>query len=209
MANGDTKERIFDAAERLFIERGFAGASLRAVTREAGVNLAAVHYHFGSKEALLGAVLERHFAPLNRRRLELLDKLEANAAGRPLEVEDVLETFLSPLLEYPQGSTRVRPLFARLLAEPRHLLRPILGEEFKQTGLRYFRALQNALPGLPVRELLWRFQFVIGATNHLVSEQIAHEFDVGQRAPGDTLQRLVAFLAAGMRTTHVGEETEV
>jgi AcrR family transcriptional regulator len=72
LASKDTKERILDAAERLFAAHGFAGTSLRAVTKEAGVNLAAVHYHFGTKEDLLRAVLSRIVIPVNRERLEML-----------------------------------------------------------------------------------------------------------------------------------------
>src|SRR5215213_6345048 len=83
LASKDTKERILDAAERLFPAHGFAGTSLRAVTKEAGVNLAAVHYHFGTKEDLLRAVLGRIVIPVNRERLEMLEKVEAAAGSDP------------------------------------------------------------------------------------------------------------------------------
>ena len=76
----DTKERILDVAERLFADRGFPATPLRDITSEAGVNVASVNYHFGSKEALLAAVLERRLHPVNARRLELLDAIES-AAG--------------------------------------------------------------------------------------------------------------------------------
>ena len=59
---GNTKDRILDVAETLFADNGFAATSLRDITREAGVNIAAVNYHFGSKDGLLGAVLERRIA---------------------------------------------------------------------------------------------------------------------------------------------------
>ena len=77
----ETKNRILDAAERLFADFGYKATSLRDITSEAGVNLASVNYHFGSKEALLAALLERNFAPVNRRRIELLDALEASTDG--------------------------------------------------------------------------------------------------------------------------------
>src|SRR5688572_23669682 len=77
-----TKERLLNAAERLFAARGFAGTSLREVTAEAGANVAAVHYHFGSKEELLRAVLSRIVAPVNAERLTLLERVEAEAARR-------------------------------------------------------------------------------------------------------------------------------
>ena len=204
MKPADTKERIFDAAERLFVERGFAGSSLRAVTGEAGVNLAAVNYHFGSKEELLRAVFRRRFGPMNQLRLEALDTLEARCAGGPPRVEEVLETFLRPLLEQQESSRNshngvgTRALVARLVAEPRHLLRPLLQEEFAEVARRYFVAMRRALPDVPTRELLWRFQFVTGAINQVIAEDASDQLPLDEHPPADTLQRMVAFLGAGL-----------
>ena len=86
----DTKDRILDTAERLFADKGYPATSLRDITNEAGVNLAAVNYHFGSKEALLSAVLDRRIGPVNEKRLELLDAAEAQAGNQPLALETVL-----------------------------------------------------------------------------------------------------------------------
>src|SRR6266403_224509 len=86
----DTASRIIDAAERLFIRDGIDATSLRAVTREAAVNVAAIHYYFGSRDELLAAVLDRIVTPVNDRKIVLLEQaLEANK-GRPLEVEGLL-----------------------------------------------------------------------------------------------------------------------
>ena len=92
----DTKEQILDVAERLFADRGFHATPLRDITSEAGVNLASVNYHFGSKEALLAAVLERRLSPVNARRLELLDAIEAAAGTGAPNAEEVIRAFLSP-----------------------------------------------------------------------------------------------------------------
>src|SRR2546426_8090555 len=88
----DTKTRILDTAEKLFGEKGFDATSLRDITAEAQVNLAAVNYHFQSKESLMDAIIERRFEPVNRRRMEMLD-----AAGPSPTVEQIVEAFLSPL----------------------------------------------------------------------------------------------------------------
>src|SRR4051812_14563130 len=104
----DTKTRILDAAEKLFAENGFDGTSLRDITTEARVNLAAVNYHFQTKESLIDAVIERRIMPINRRRMEMLE-----AAGRPPSVEQVVEAFLAPLL-MPEVLPAV-PLIGRLL----------------------------------------------------------------------------------------------
>lgn len=63
----DTRSALLVAARRLFAQRGFDGASIRAITREAGANLGAVTYHFGSKRALYAAVLEEGLRPLAAR----------------------------------------------------------------------------------------------------------------------------------------------
>ena len=75
----ETREKILDTAERLIGEQGYAATSLRQIITEAGVNLAAVHYHFGSKEELLDAVVMRKAGPVNEARLAALDLVEQEA----------------------------------------------------------------------------------------------------------------------------------
>src|SRR5579871_5345079 len=94
-----TKDRILDTAERLFARDGFEATSLRAITAEAGVNLAAVNYHFQSKEALVRAVIGRRMGPVNEKRLAMLDACETAAGDGPLPLEGVLEAFVRPVLE--------------------------------------------------------------------------------------------------------------
>src|SRR5260221_13122997 len=104
----DTKQRILDSAERLFAEYGFAGVSLRAIIADAKVNLAAIHYHYRSKEALFDAVILRRLEPINRERLALLDSYE-----KPT-LDKVLEDFLAPAFRVgadPDGGPTLLPLF--------------------------------------------------------------------------------------------------
>src|SRR6185295_9673608 len=105
----DTKQRILDVAERLFAEQGFAGTSLRSIIADAEVNLAAVHYHFRSKEALLEAVLIRRIGPLNEQRLTLLDQF-----GKTPELEEVLTAMFDPTIRMFLGSGEGR-IFGRLV----------------------------------------------------------------------------------------------
>ena len=93
-----TRQRILSSAETLFAERGFETVSLRDITGAAAANVAAVNYHFGSKERLIDAVIERHVVPINGERLELLDGLAAKYLEEPLPVEEILRAFLSPVL---------------------------------------------------------------------------------------------------------------
>jgi AcrR family transcriptional regulator len=95
----ETRDRLLDAAEKLFAERGFDGASMRALTQAAGVSVSAANYHFGSKEALLRATPLRRVEPLNRRRLECLDEVERDAVGQPLILESILEAIQRPIID--------------------------------------------------------------------------------------------------------------
>src|SRR2546421_11243442 len=109
----ETRTRILDVAEELFMQHGFEGASMRMLTAKAGVNLAAVNYHFGSKHALIEAVFRRRLDPMNAARIAALAELESGS--RPAEAEAIIRAFITPglrLLEDAKGGGRN---FARLL----------------------------------------------------------------------------------------------
>lgn len=204
MARTNTRERILDAAERLFAAHGFAGTSLRAVTREAEVNLAAVHYHFGTKEDLLRAVLDRVVVPVNRERLERLGQLEAGSGDEPLSVEGILEAFLAPTLrsirDLGERGVIITRLLGRSYTEPIELVQRLAREQFGEVEQRFTEALGRALPHLPEAELHWRFKFIVGVLTFVMAdagrpgEYAADLSDVDGMAG-----RLVAFLAAGLQ----------
>lgn len=209
---GQTKEKLIRAAEDLFAEQGIARASLRAITQKAGANLAAVNYHFGSKEALIAAVFAVRLGPLNRERLELLDEYEEAAGNEPAEPEVVVRAFVYPVLRMIQRE-RGGHAFARLVgqafSEPGEGIRKILIEQFREVIERFTAALSSALPHLPKDEIFWRFHFMVGAMVHTAGlGSLVHEFSGGLCNPLDiegVTQRLVGFLGAGMRHTAVGE----
>ena len=201
-----TKERILDTAERLFAKQGYAATSLRGIIAEAGVNLAAVHYHFHSKEALLEALILRRSVPANRERLALLDRFEKEAAGNPPSLERVIEAFVAPTLQMsrdPQtGGIVFMKLLGRLHAEG-VLLPRILTSQFGEVLERFGAALRAALPDLPPEELSWRLNLAVGALAQTLRggskdlETISNfplSFD-----SENILERLVAFLSAGFR----------
>jgi AcrR family transcriptional regulator len=194
----DTKEKILDTAERLIGEQGYAATSLRHVIAEAGVNLAAVHYHFGSKEELLDAVVARKVAPVNEARLARLDRVEAEAGSALPNVERILEAFLIPTAEVAEGSPDFVRLMGRMLAEG--VMPGIVERHFQATGRRFVTALRRALPELPQEELLWRVHFMVGAMAHAMCG--APIFPLAAGHPADMelrMQRLVTFLGAGFR----------
>ena len=203
----DTKERLLAAAERIFAERGFEGASLRAVTRAAGTSVSAANYHFGSKRALLRATLRRRVEPVNRLRLERLDALEAAAAGAPLALEALLDAFLRPAFEVraaaPEGSAYYRQVAARLYSDPPELVSDLKRELFRPVFERFFAALQRALPDHPPEALGLAFQFMVGTVIHVMSGHLEGALGVedGDARPSDeeVLARMLAFAAGGRR----------
>lgn len=195
-----TKEKILDTAERLFAEQGIGGTSLRQIIGVAGVNLAAVHYHFGSKENLLEAVFVRRIERVNRERLEMLDRYEA--AGSPT-LEQVLESMVAPTLAVAHDPER--RIFVKIMARM-HVeeeLRPIFSKHLNQVIGRFRAAIERALPGVPEPELTWRMHFAIGVMAHtMVGLDKMEMFTGGRYRPGPNepaVESLVNFMAAGLR----------
>jgi len=206
MAVNDTKERILDTAERLFAEHGYAATSLRSIIAAAGVNLAAVHYHFHSKEALLEAVILRRSVPANQARLALLDELEREAGDDPPVLEGVIEAFIAPTFRMARdphsGGMVFMHLMGRLHAEG-DLLPGIIQAHFGEVLRRFGAALRRALPELPSQELSWRVNLAIGALAQNLrsgSPDPVAIADLSVSFDSETaLERLVAFLSAGFR----------
>ena len=199
----DTKERILEAAEELFIQRGFAATSVRAVTSAAGVNLGAVNYHFGTKEGLFEAVVHWRVAPVNRETQKRLEELEARVGAETPSVEEILEAYVAPVLTTWQDQPDVPRRIGRLYGEPQSLVHPLLEREFGDLSRRFLATLIRAVPFVDPEELSWRFQFTIGAMVHMVTVEAPVELlpGVAQAAesPARLLDRLVRFAAAGLR----------
>jgi AcrR family transcriptional regulator len=199
----ETHGKILDTAERLFGDQGYAGTSLRQIIAAAGVNLAAIHYHFGSKEELLDHLVMRKAGPLNEERLALLDRYEADAGSGPVPLEKVLHAFLEPPLLWVKKSPDFTKLMGRLYGEG--LMPSIAEKHFQTVKVRFTAALGRALPHLREQELALRLQFMVGA--------MAHTMMLGWQhfpAEGDLVVReLAAFIIGGLRAPAVlGENTE-
>jgi AcrR family transcriptional regulator len=206
----DTRQRILDAAEELFMQHGFEGTSMRLVTGAAEVNLAAVNYHFGSKEELMQAVLRRRLEVINRERMRLLDEAEAKAAGEPLKPSVIIDCFFGTLLrvaadQQAGGGTFLR-LLGRTVTEPSHFIRTFMSTEYADVLERYKQAMFRSLPHVPKAEIVWRFHFMLGATSyaiagtdtlHLVTDWQLEEGAVEQDKY--LLPRLMSFMLGGLR----------
>lgn len=163
MSGADTPEALLDAAEELFARKGLQGTSLREITRKARANLAAVHYHFGSKDALVRAVLVRRAGDLNQARLELLDGLEERAGKKAVPVEEIMHAFLSPTAHFLKAHTHFMRMVGRVFSDPDDKLRKFWMSQFDEVVRRFPMALSRSLPDLPVAEVFWRMLFIVGA----------------------------------------------
>ncbi|MGD1091715.1 MAG: TetR family transcriptional regulator [Bryobacteraceae bacterium] len=192
----DTKSKILDVAENLFGNYGFEATSLRDITAKAQVNLAAVNYHFQSKDSLIDAVIERRIAPVNRRRLEMLD-----AAGPNPTVEQIAEAFIAPVIE--RDPSPITALMGRILSTPDQFITRVFKKHLVVVAQRFTDAIGQALPELSPAERLWRMHFMGGAMahvlgwSHLLPELTGGLCDASDRKA--VTARLVRFLAAGLR----------
>lgn len=206
-----TKRSLLDAAEVLFARQGFAATSMREIAAEAGVNLAAAHYHFGGKRGLMEAVLQRRVIPLNQERLQRLDEIETRAGRRRLPLEALLEAFVGPALRMadtvPGGGESFARLMGRTFIEPDRELHTFFIDLFKDVASRFIPAIQQALPGVPGPDLFWRLHFMIGSLAHTMGDQERlRVISGGQVDPTETpmaIRQLVAFIAGGLRAPAV------
>jgi AcrR family transcriptional regulator len=201
----ETRSRILDSAERLFAERGFEAVSLRQITRDADVNIAAIHYHYGSRERLLRAVLDRVIVPLNRMRLEMLDQALDTRHGEPLPVGVVLDAFIRPDLEAiddlrnGRGVT-VAQLVGRTYSTASPVIRRIGAEQFGLVWTRFNTELSRSMPGVPPDEIQWRLSCVVGVIVslfvHATPPGVPGRFDTDDIE--GTLTRIISFVEPGL-----------
>jgi AcrR family transcriptional regulator len=194
----DTKTRILDAAEKLFGDKGFDTTSLRDITSEADVNLAAVNYHFQSKDSLIDAVIARRVEPINQTRREML-----TAAGPNPTVKQILTAFLSPLVSL--DVSLIAPLMGRVLVTPDVCRIQLFKKHMLPVAQLFTAALQKALPDLNETEVLWRLTFTAGAMAHIMARSVhIQDLTSGKCDPTDrpaVLARLVTFATAGFQAT--------
>jgi AcrR family transcriptional regulator len=200
------KERILDAAEQLFAQRGFYGVSLRDITRAAGVDVALVGYHFGGKRELFNAVFERRSEVLNRERLELLEAVRRSARPGAPALEAIIGAFTEPLLERSaRGGPGWKSYFA-LVAQVNHSPEfgpQMMARHFDPVVERFVGVVRQALPHCPAREIYWGYQFLAGAlTLTFAQTGRIDRLSGGLCRAGDldgVHARLAPFVAAGLR----------
>ena len=204
-AHFSTKDRILGAAEELFAQHGFAGTSLRQVTSRADVNIAAVNYHFGSKENLVNEVFRRRMDDMTDLRLS---QLKAALEKHPGQLQPVLAAFVEPALAMSQdrhgGGAFVR-VVARAYAEKNDGLRKFLSDHYGHVLREFGKAIASCVPGLSKEELYWRLDFLAGALTYAMADfgLIKRPAEVTEAAHRERAAReLIRFAEAGIRAGH-------
>jgi AcrR family transcriptional regulator len=201
-----TPERILATAEEMFAEQGYWGVSLRSITRASGVNIAAIHYHFGSKQELLEQIFEKRCGPMNGARLRLLSECR-EGPGRPPMLEQILEAYLRPSMIWPNdpdGARRFLRLRAVLSHENESLAADLISRHFNEVSRTFAAALRDVLPQFSEEEVYWRFQFLLSAQYYTLSNpgRVAI-LSEGKCDPSDVeaaLRHMVPFCAAVFRS---------
>ncbi len=203
-ASFSTKDRILGAAEELFAQYGFAGTSLRQVTSHADVNIAAVNYHFGSKENLVNEVFRRRMDEMTAARLS---QLEQARSAQPDDLRAVLAAFVEPALALAQdrqsGGAFVR-VIARAYAEKNDNLRKFLSDHYGHVLREFGKAIGACVPGLSKEELYWRLDFLAGSLTYAMADfglikRPANISEAEHRRKA--AQELIHFAEAGFRAS--------
>ena len=201
--NSGPKLRLVESAEKLFAEKGFESVSVRDITKEAGANVAAVNYHFGSRDGLVVAVISRYLMPVNQERLARLDRAEKNGS----QVAEILAAFVKPMVEQVGKSELSEKLYCQLLgrifSEQAVALPGELEYQTRTVVERFTKALSKALPGFTPEELVWRLHFIVGGLIHLLTHS-GFLYRVGGALVGTpsmdtTIERFLSFAVAGLR----------
>lgn len=208
MTQQGTVARILDTAEQLFAERGFAETSLRSITSRAGVNLAAVNYHFGSKKALIQAVFERFLTPFCAALDAAIDRRLGDPGAGQLSLEELLALVARTAIDLNARDPARGVVFMRLIGlaynESQGHLRRYLASRYGNTFARLQRLVRQAAPGVPPAEMFWRAHFALGSViftlSGLAPLMAIAEADFGRRqAFDDVVRQLLPFVSAGLR----------
>lgn len=199
---GDTRKRLLEAAESLFIECGYEAMSLRQITAKAHANLAAVNYHFGSKEALMQELLSQRLDRLNLERLELLSNCEKQWPENldPAAVFGMLFIPAFRISHESVGGNSFMRLLGRVYSDRSPFIRGYLQEHYKPIFGRFFEAFSRTLPQLPRNELGLRLHFGLKALSGILAgedmQKLIDDLSMGESInDGELLARLISLIS--------------
>ncbi len=195
---GTTRQRLLDAAERLFGEHGYSGVGMRALADAARVNLAATTYHFGSKKTLYVETFLRRFQLVNATRLKQLTVADQEAFGQPLTVERIVECMMQPAVKVGLEHPAFNKLVARSTLAPPKFLHECLKAEFEPVMKVFITALERALPGVPPDILSLRLMLAMGAVLMFGMQMSSIRIKRDPKREAAILKELVRFAASGL-----------
>lgn len=167
------RDRILTLAAQHFAVRGYHGASLREITAQAGVNLAAVNYHFRTKESLYCEVLSTALRPLNSLRIQNLENAEHLAGNDPVPLPLIWEILAEPLFElakrpdHPNGN--LAKLIGRSMLEPLPFIQSLLATNQQAFTARFAQAIRRHVARMSTAEFMWRLSFLVGSLHHMLA----------------------------------------
>ncbi|RMG43453.1 MAG: TetR/AcrR family transcriptional regulator [Candidatus Dadabacteria bacterium] len=202
----DTASKLLDAAEALFSERGISAVSVRDITTRAGTNVASAHYHFGSKDGLIKAVVKRRISAVNTRRLEMLKELKKQLGDKPVPVRDLMRAFLLPAItlihEADGGGEHFVRFVARAQAETNETVRREMFSRLKKTVSIFLDEFERTLPNISREQVFIMLVFSAGA----MMQSVLFPFDKFALATGcnsklsrqEVIELLISFSTAGL-----------
>lgn len=207
LPQSESKRRLVAAAEQLFADRGFEVVSVRDITQQATANVAAINYHFGTRDGLIALVVTRYLAPVQEERLARLETLERKWSGKAVPVEEIIDAFVRPLIGIARKSELSESQYCKLLGRIFALqgleLPQAMEDQARGTSERFARALSKSLPAVTPEELLWRSHFVVGALIHMLMNQETLQRLTGGASGSPTMEatvsRFIRFATAGLR----------
>jgi AcrR family transcriptional regulator len=198
------RDRILAVAQRLFAEQGYAATSTRAIAQGAGVNLAQLHYYYGSKRDLFKAAYLRGAAQVTEARRQGLAAAQARWPDGNIPLEALVRAFVTPFMlnGRTEEGRATMGMHARLHTEPDDIAQEVLSQVYDETTLAYTEAFRRALPHLPAETLYWRIYFMMGAYRYtLLRTGRLEMLSGGACDSGDfetAVERIVPFLCAGL-----------
>lgn len=206
VTNVSKRDRILDAAEALFAERGFDGVTLRQIASSAGVDVALANYHFGKKLELFNAVFERRAALLNQSRLDALRKVQAEQADSGPSVEQIIEAFLRPLELTQETADPGWRHYLALIAYVNNSTywgKRMMSKLFDDLVQEFIAALRQALPTASDQDLYWCYHNLSGALTLTLAQTERIDTLSGGLCQSSDFQaaydHMIPFVAAGFR----------
>jgi AcrR family transcriptional regulator len=212
--NGGTPQRILHSAIQLFADQGFDQVTVRDIAERAQVNHAAISYYFGTKEQLIKHAIATVIAPLNAQRLETLSAAWPSRSGKP-KLEAVVRAMVEPTVAACMDGAGVQRHYARMLILAFALRQPfveeVVSEQTDNVASQFVDAFAAALPGRDRADMYWGFDFMIGATLHILLDTSRnHRLRrisgglCNTSSPKDVTEHLVRFVTAGIRASKIG-----